>query len=1394
MKIGLLLNKNNTLSLFASTALLIMLGCGGNDSGIGTLSGAKNITTNGTSGGVTDGTAGGGTTDGTAGGDTAGGTTGGDTGGTTGGDTTGGDTGAADNFPATTVQFTVYALMSSDTIQPASNVPVYVDGTLAGLTNSSGILSASVPANPNALVSIDSILYTSSEMNADLSTVSELSLFTQAIDANQATLTATTTSLKSYKGGNTSISDMANTAKITVSDWELANTITVKVTSYLSSNVPSKLKDSSLGITGYPIMGGDVSCRIAADVSKTDTASAGFSGKAYPEIRAAFQEFNLENIYQLYLENALTISVWYYGYDETQSTPENFRKWTNAGKGAMQYISSSSTYLLKADTGVYIPGLFPFVFVLDSQKAPEITVSGTVQDVNGAVPECFVFAENSKTITDALGNFSFTMLTPAETNKLLITANKPGYDNESIYITLTQDTASYTGIIISMQEAGTSTPSTGTFTVTGTITNFYDGLPIENAEISLWTDVAVVGDTSGTISSKTNGILNKLTVTEETPRTISVDFLDGVTYTWEFKNEDETSWHTMQTGAGTGYTSMTETAITDAVNAEIASGYQYFSGNYDLRVQALHSNGLLEEATGTFTTFVNDAIIASPAWEAADADITAKGGWSKGFYSAAPALYDAGTSYSVEWYIKASATDTGTALLDKKIASSDFFYASQFGYFLSDNFASIADNIETGVTLTVYAKISYTLNSAVANKTLDIESTVIQQQTTGVTILLDELDITAFYAGPFAADEKVYTGADGVYTAVINDYYDGYVKMQVSAEFFYDSDEITLPLSTAGTATEDVILYSFPFVTGTPEVIAGSAGQSGSKDGTGSSALFNSPQGITGDGTYLYVCDTGNYTIRRIKISTGAVTTIAGSVGMSGTSDSTGLSAKFLNPQGISYASGFCFISDIGNGVRRLNISTLETTTVVADESVQKGIITNGTDYYVAFHQMVGKGSIYSDQLSAANYVYSATDTVSSLAYMDGFIYAVINSQLFVIDSTLERGYLGVQGITNLVPDGNSHLISYANMNFKRIHLPSLTSYDFQVSSDITDMYFYNDSIYAALADNTIVRIPLSKNIESATELTAAPAKASLAPFIIGTFDTGGEAYGIYVDNSEAYISDYGNGLIVADVLDLTLPGDTLLEEYNGDNFFGFAFDARNIGSNVFVASEIGDLEVINRLALSPPYTQRFTTPGVDYRIDIKDPYIFLTNWDLGLQIIDSSDPSTIIGACDTPNWAYGLTVSGNYAYVADGYSGGLVIIDVSNPFIPVITGSLTTPGESAVSVFVQGNYAYLTNLLSGMQIIDITNKSAPVLAGTFDSAGFAYDVFVSGNYAYIADGSYSGLVVVNITDPSAPELLGSCLTDGFAHDVFVVNNHAFVADGTAGMQTIGGILEVSWP
>ena len=90
----------------------------------------------------------------------------------------------------------------------------------------------------------------------------------------------------------------------------------------------------------------------------------------------------------------------------------------------------------------------------------------------------------------------------------------------------------------------------------------------------------------------------------------------------------------------------------------------------------------------------------------------------------------------------------------------------------------------------------------------------------------------------------------------------------------------------------------------------------GSANGTGTSASFNYPFGITTDGTNLYVADSFNHLIRKIVISTGVVTTVAGT-GSSGYANGTGTSASFNYPSGITTDGTNLYVADQVNHLIR---------------------------------------------------------------------------------------------------------------------------------------------------------------------------------------------------------------------------------------------------------------------------------------------------------------------------------------------------------------------------------------------------------------------------------------------------------------------------------------------
>ncbi len=95
---------------------------------------------------------------------------------------------------------------------------------------------------------------------------------------------------------------------------------------------------------------------------------------------------------------------------------------------------------------------------------------------------------------------------------------------------------------------------------------------------------------------------------------------------------------------------------------------------------------------------------------------------------------------------------------------------------------------------------------------------------------------------------------------------------------------------------------------------SGTGGSSDGTDGTGVTASFHFPSGISVDGAgTVYVADTDNQLIRTVS-SAGVVTTIGGFVGQMGATNGVGSAARFFNPKDIAVGSnGDVYVVDRRN-------------------------------------------------------------------------------------------------------------------------------------------------------------------------------------------------------------------------------------------------------------------------------------------------------------------------------------------------------------------------------------------------------------------------------------------------------------------------------------------------
>ena len=137
---------------------------------------------------------------------------------------------------------------------------------------------------------------------------------------------------------------------------------------------------------------------------------------------------------------------------------------------------------------------------------------------------------------------------------------------------------------------------------------------------------------------------------------------------------------------------------------------------------------------------------------------------------------------------------------------------------------------------------------------------------------------------------------------------------------------------------------------GTVTTLAGT-GTSVSTDGTGTAASFAGPMGITTDGTNLYIVDYNGHKIRKLVISTGVVTTLAGS--SNGFADhDNGTLAKFYNPRGITTDGTNLYVGDTSN--RRIRQIVIDNGTVTTLAGSGSSSSTNGKGTAASFSSPEG--------------------------------------------------------------------------------------------------------------------------------------------------------------------------------------------------------------------------------------------------------------------------------------------------------------------------------------------------------------------------------------------------------------------------------------------------------
>lgn len=207
-------------------------------------------------------------------------------------------------------------------------------------------------------------------------------------------------------------------------------------------------------------------------------------------------------------------------------------------------------------------------------------------------------------------------------------------------------------------------------------------------------------------------------------------------------------------------------------------------------------------------------------------------------------------------------------------------------------------------------------------------------------------------------------------------------------------------------------------------------------------------------------------------------------------------------------------------------------------------------------------------------------------------------------------------------------------------------------------------------------------------------------------------------------------------------------------------------------------------------------TPTKAFDVKVVGRFAYVVGWDQdyggnyygSFSIIDVQFPSApnLISSVYI-NEAYGIEISGNYAYIAES-NAGLRIYNISNPSSPTLIGQRILP-SSAKDVKVVGNLAYVADEYAGLRIIDISNLTNPVEIGFFDSPGRAFDVEIKDSIAYLADAT-GGFFCIDVSNPSNPIAINQYSAGDAVIDIDLKDTLAYYTDGYAGIK----VLNISDP
>lgn len=258
----------------------------------------------------------------------------------------------------------------------------------------------------------------------------------------------------------------------------------------------------------------------------------------------------------------------------------------------------------------------------------------------------------------------------------------------------------------------------------------------------------------------------------------------------------------------------------------------------------------------------------------------------------------------------------------------------------------------------------------------------------------------------------------------------------------------------------------------------------------------------------------------------------------------------------------------------------------------------------------------------------------------------------------------------------------------------------------------------------------------SATDLVILDVSDPVNPRCLSTFDTKRIVNDVALAGSYAFLA--AEGLIVMDISDPRNPVE--LFRYASDSM---ATDIKLKDGHLYLAAVQNGLLVFDvSNPERPQIISEMTFPDAAVErssvnvtaIDFVDGYAYVLvegDYPYFIAILDVADPASprVIRRYvpESEHNPFDMVVYGQFAYL----NGGLLdidVVDVSDPLLPQLVGSINTPGQPGKYVG-DGNYIYVGDSFN-ISVIEISNPAKPRVVGFYDISSSS-DIAKIGDYLY---------------------------------------------------------------